>query len=162
MAAPTSPVPSSLVAGRGFEPARALHARRAGPQHAGEAGPDLRDLDQEDGYAHPRRDGPRVGLYLYKILSILFYCNKGGCGGNILRNIVGNKGGLGGGYCVLHNNVQECPVSVSRPDFVSDTSTHPKSNPENKQKNTSKLLKNTTKLGRGGAITGNIVQYIVQ
>jgi len=97
--------PCSVFAGRGFGPARALHARRAGPQHAGEAGPDLRDLDQEDGHAHPRRDRPRVGLYLYKILSI-FYCNKGGCGENILRNIVGNKGGLGGGYCVLHNNVQ--------------------------------------------------------
>jgi len=27
-----------------------------------------------------------------------FYCNKGGRGENILRNIVGNKGGLGGGY----------------------------------------------------------------
>ena len=44
----------SVFAGRGFGPARAAL------QHAGEAGPDLRDLDQEDGHAHPRRDGPRA------------------------------------------------------------------------------------------------------
>ena len=42
--------------------------------------------------------------YTYKILSI-FHCNKkGGRGENILGNIVGKKGGPGGG--VLQNNVQ--------------------------------------------------------
>jgi len=52
--------PCSVFAGRGFGTARALHAQRAGLHHAGKAGPDLRDLDQEDGHAHPRRDGPRA------------------------------------------------------------------------------------------------------
>jgi len=33
----------------------------------------------------------------HKIFPI-FYCNEGGHGENILRNIVGNNGGLGGGY----------------------------------------------------------------
>jgi len=46
----------------------------------------------------------------YKILPI-FYCNKGGRGKNILRNIVGNKGGLGGGYCTIMCN--NAPFSVS-------------------------------------------------
>jgi len=44
--------------------------------------------------------GGAGGLGFYKILPI-FYCNKGGRGGIILRNIVGNKGGLGGGYCTI-------------------------------------------------------------
>jgi len=39
----------------------------------------------------------------YKILPI-FYCNKRGRGENILRNIVGNKGGLGGRNCTIMCN----------------------------------------------------------
>jgi len=50
----------------------------------------------------------------YKILPI-FYCNKGDRGENILRNIVGNKGGLGGGYCTIICN--NAPFSVSRTVF---------------------------------------------
>jgi len=49
-------------------------------------------------YAQGRGKG-RFGPY--KILPILFYCNKGGRRENLLRNIVGNKGGLGGGYCTI-------------------------------------------------------------
>jgi len=73
--------------------------------------------------AAPR--GPQLGPY--KILPI-FYCNKGGRGENILRNIVGNKGGLGGGHRtgIMCNNA---PFSVSGTNFFSDTSTHPKSDP---------------------------------
>jgi len=64
----------------------------------------------------------RVGPYPYKILSI-FYCNKRGRGGNILRNIVGNKGRQGAGYCtIMCNNM---PISASRTIFFSDTWTHP-------------------------------------
>jgi len=41
---------------------------------------------------------------LQDIANILLFCNKVGRGENILRNVVGNKGGAGRG--VLHNNVQ--------------------------------------------------------
>jgi len=41
-----------------------------------------------------------LGPYKIQDIANIFYCNKGGRGENILRNIVGdkNKGGLGGGY----------------------------------------------------------------
>jgi len=66
----------------------------------------------------------------YKILPLpIFYCNnlqfKGGRGENTLRNIVGNKKGLGGGYCTLKCN--NAPFSVSRTILVQTTPTHPKS-----------------------------------
>ena len=51
----------------------------------------------------------------YKILPIFYYCNKGGRGENILRNILGHKGGLGGGYCTIMCN--NAPFSVSRTIF---------------------------------------------
>jgi len=75
---------------------------------------------QEDNLRADKEDELRVGLELrvgpYKILPI-FYCNKdkGGRGGNILRNIVGNKRGLGGGYCTIMCN--NAPFSVSRKIF---------------------------------------------
>jgi len=108
--------------------------------------------------------GSRLGPY--KILPI-FYCNKGGRGENLLRNIVGNKGGLGGGYCtiIMCNNA---PFSVSRTIIFSDISTHPKSDHQitRKHHQTQTPPKNTEKhlkIGRGGAITGNnIVKYIAQ
>jgi len=92
----------------------------------------------------------------YKILPI-FYCKKEGCGENILRNIVGNKGGLGGGYCTIMCN--NAPFSVSRMIFFSNTSIHlhhpphiqnPAPKKQNKTPNTSKHdLKNTSKSGGG-------------
>jgi len=60
----------------------------------------------------------------------IFYCNKGGRGESILRNIVGNKGGLGGRYCtIMCNNTPF--FSLSRTDFffrhLADPSIYPKS-----------------------------------
>jgi len=68
------------------------------------------------------------GLHGPMLILPIFYCNKGSRGENILRNIVGNKGGLGGGYrTIMCNNA---PFSVSgTTHFFSDTSTHPKSDP---------------------------------
>jgi len=72
-------------------------------------------------------------LALTKILPIFYYCNKGGRGGNILRNIVGNKGGLGGRNCTIMCN--NAPFTCrSRTDFFSNTSTHPKSDPKKQTK----------------------------
>jgi len=80
---------------------------------------------------------PHDPLYCNKILAIsckgqpanwplqdilpIFYCNKGGRGENIniLHNIVGNKGGLGGGYCTIMCN--NAPISVSRTIFLQTT-----------------------------------------
>jgi len=47
----------------------------------------------------------------------IFYCNKGGRGENILRNIVGNKGRLGGGYWYCTIMCNNAPFSVSRKIF---------------------------------------------
>ena len=67
-------------------------------------------------------------------------------GGNILRNIVGNKGGLGGGYCkIMCNN---SPFFVSRTIFFSKTSTHPKSDPKPPPKHLQTPQKHL-KIGRG-------------
>jgi len=63
----------------------------------------------------------RSRLGPYKILPI-FYCNKGSRGENILRNIVGNKGCLGGGgYTIMCNNA---PFPRRERIFFSDTSIH--------------------------------------
>jgi len=94
----------------------------------------------------------------YKILSI-FYCNKGGRGENILRNMrvlvppnlyihtyihVGNKGGLGGGYCtIMCNN----GPSLCRERIFFQTPRPVRNPTPKKQKNTSKHLKTTSKLG---------------
>jgi len=53
------------------------------------------------------RHNTTLRLGPYKILPI-FYCNKGAGsrGENILRNIVGNRGGRGAGRGISHNNVQ--------------------------------------------------------
>ena len=99
----------------------------------------------------------RIFLGPYKIYMPIFYCNKGGRGGNILRNIVGNKGGLGGGYCTIMCN--NAPCSVSRTIFFF-RHLHPskirnirrpltKANNKKIPRNTSKLLKNTSKSGGG-------------
>jgi len=100
-------------------------------------------------------------LPLQDIANILLQY-KGDRGGNILRNIVGNKGGLGRGYCTIMCN--NSPFSVSRTIFFQTPP--PIQNPTTKaNKNTSKHLqtpKKHLKIGRGGAITGNIVQYIAQ
>jgi len=111
-----------------------------------------------------RRLRLNIPLTLLQDIANIFYCscsNKGGRGGCILRNIVGNKGGLGGGQCTIM--CDNAPFSVSRTIFYlrrSDTSTHLNSEPK-KTKHSSKYLKNTSKFG-GGAITGNVVQYIAQ
>ena len=52
-----------------------------------------------------------LALGPHKILPIFLLCNKGGRGENILRNIVGNKGGLGGEYCTIMCNNAPFPVS---------------------------------------------------
>ena len=49
---------------------------------------------------------------------------KGGRGENILRNIVGNKGGLGGRNCTIMCN--NTPFFRVENGFFSNTSTHPK------------------------------------
>jgi len=96
-----------------------------------------------------------------KILLII-YCNKGGRGGNILRNIVvGNKAGLGGGYCTIMCNNAPPPLSVPRTIFFLKHLDPSKIRPQKTKKtptNTSKTPQNWA----GGAITGNIVQYIAQ
>jgi len=76
MAAPTSPIPSSLA--EGSDPHEPFTPGALGlntPAKRAQTVSDLRDLDQEDGHAHPRRDGPRVGLYLYKILNDIVNIN---------------------------------------------------------------------------------------
>jgi len=80
----------------------------------------------------------------------IVYCNKGGRGENILRNIVGNKGGLGGGYCTIMCN--NAPFFVSRTIF--SQTPPPIQNPTTKANkkippNTSKHLQNTSKSGGG-------------
>jgi len=91
----------------------------------------------------------RFGFGPYKILPIFFIVIKGVVGEiYILRNIVGNKGGLGGGYCTIMCN--NAPFSVLRTIFFfKHTSTHPKSNPKKQKKHLPKHLKNTSKLGGG-------------
>jgi len=69
-----------------------------------------------------------IGSYTKDIVNVLLQNkDKGDRGENILCNIVGDKGGLGGGhcvYCLIMCNT--APVSVSRTIFFSDTSTHPR------------------------------------
>jgi len=91
----------------------------------------------------------------YKILAI-FYCNKGGRGENILRNIVGNKGGLGGGYCTIKSCNNAPFFRVENGFFFRHLDPS-----DIRPKNTYKLLK-TPQNWAGGVITGNIVQYIAQ
>jgi len=76
--------------------------------------------------------------------------NKGGRGENVLRNIVGNKGGLqregGIGYCtIMCNNTS---LSVSRTNFFRTPRPIRIRLLKNKNKS-SKDLKNTSKLGGG-------------
>jgi len=73
---------------------------------------------------HSDAEAEAENLGPYKILPI-FYCNKGGRGENILRNIVGKKGGLGGGHCTIMCN--NAPFSVSRTIFIQTLppATHP-------------------------------------
>ena len=51
-----------------------------------------------------------LALGPYKILPIFFIAIQGVVG-KILRNIVGNEGGLGGGYCSIMCNNAPFPVS---------------------------------------------------
>jgi len=75
--------------------------------------------------------GPWPSLTLTPDILPIFYCNKGGRGENILRNIVGNKGWLGGGYYTIMCNNAPFPRAENRFFFQTsaDTSIHPKSDP---------------------------------
>jgi len=79
----------------------------------------------------------------------------------MLRNIVGNNGGLGGGcFTIMCNNA---PLSVSRTIFFSHASTRPGSNPRGHENMyTFTRPQKRLKYWAGGATTGNIVQYIAQ
>jgi len=92
------------------------------------------------GGPRPRFVGP------YKILPI-FYCNKGGRGGNILRNILGNKGGLGGGYWYCTKMCNNAPFSVSR--FFFYNTSRPIQNPTPPKKNHLQTPQKHIKIGRG-------------
>jgi len=78
-----------------------------------------------------------------------FIAIKGVAGENILRNIVGNKWGLGGGYCTIVCN--NAPFSVSRTIFFQTQTPRPIQNPTptQKQKKLKTPPKNTSKLGGG-------------
>lgn len=105
----------------------------------------------------------------------MFYCNKEGRGENVLRNIAGNKGGLGRG--VLHNNICAimplyCSLFRARnlSDFFSDTDIdtsdpHPKSGPYKKQKNSPNSSSSKTSQNwnwAGGCNKWGIILCIVQ
>ena len=86
---------------------------------------------------------------------------KGGRGENILRYIVGNKGGLGGGYCTIMCNNDNAPFPCREQIFFQTPRPIRSARPLRKQKKLQTLQK-YLKTWRGGAITGNIVQYIAQ
>jgi len=98
----------------------------------------------------------KLRLGLYKILDIaniflfffiFFNCSikgKGGRGGLILRNIVGNEGGLGGGYYTIMCN--NAPFFRVEDVFFPNTSTHPKSGHPKNTKKSYKHLNNTLKI----------------
>ena len=83
------------------------------------------------------RSFKKIYIYIYIYIDIannilLIHCNKGGRGENILRNIVGNRGWLRGGYCTIMCN--NAPFPRRRRFFFrhlnSQSTIHPKPDPD--------------------------------